>query len=326
MEKLKVLGKAILSKLPIFIFCVAFIGTYNRLFGEENSIVGVVILTGLLMLMRGDFGFQVKQAALSIPLLLFIVAIAPKLSLRNPFLGLVVNIAAISIILVISSHDVSQGNHVPFLMGYIFCQGYDVDGKVYGMRVISILIGSVIIAVIYYLMNRKKEYKRTWIDLFKEIDIHSIRTQWYIRMTVTLTLVMFIGDLIQYPRMMWVFLTVLSLTTPFGEDHIAKGKVRIPAAILGTALFYLLFEVLIPIRFQGMVVMLAGFIAMFIQNYFVKSIYNSFSSLGAAVLLFSTKGAMELRIISNIIGTVVSVVSFAFFEVFFRSLSLDEKK
>lgn len=66
---------------------------------------------------------------------------------------------------------------------------------------------------------------------------------------------------------------MLSLTTPFGEEHSKKGKVRIPAAILGTA-----------------------------------------------VLLFSTKDAISLRIISNIIGTAIAVGSYLIFNLAYRKI------
>lgn len=316
-EKINKIVKNFIGKLPIFIFCCLFISIHNQLFGAENNIVGVVILTGLFMFMRGDLGYKAKQAAIGIIFMYLLVAVSPRLSMMNPFLGLAVNFLSIGMIMILSSHDLSQGNHIPFLMSYVFCQGYNVSGAAYEKRVLSLILGAVIIAAIYYLINRKKEYKRTVLDLFQEMDIHSLRTQWDIRMSVTLTLTMFVGDLLNYSRTMWISLAVLSLTTPFGEEHRERGKARIPAAILGTAIFYILFVLLIPEQYQTIVVLLAGFVAMFIQNYFIKSIYNSFSSLGAAVLLFPTQDALILRVLSNVLGTVLAVISYFVFDLTF---------
>lgn len=318
---MKTTGKAIAAKLPIFLFCVLFISVHNHLFGTDNSIVGVIVLTGLFMFMRGNLGIQVGQASAAIAVMYALVAVAPKISLLHPAIGIIVNFFAILFILILSSHDLTQGNHVPFLMGYIFCQGYDVTGAVYGKRVLSLLLGGLVIAAIYYLINRKKEYRRNVKSLFAEFDIRSTRTQWYLRMAITLTVAMFVGQLANYPRTMWVSLAILSLTTPFGDEHASRGKARIPAAILGTAVFYILFVVVIPPQYQPAVVMLAGFLAMFIENYFIKSIYNSFSSLGAAVLLFPTKDALLLRVLSNIIGTLAAVASYFLFNLIFDRLS-----
>lgn len=326
MEKFKKVLKNVLSKLPIFIFCVLFINFHNWLFGTQNSIVGVTLLIGIFMFMRGDLGFNAKQAAICIPLLFAIVAFAPKLASLNPIIGLFVNLIAISLIMIISSHDITMSNHVPFMMGYLFCQGYDVVGDDYWLRVISLVGGGILIAGLYYLVNRKKTYKRSFADLFKEINMNSTRTQWYIRLVITLSLVIFIGEIIGYPRTMWVSLAVLSLTTPFGTEHSDRAKVRIPAAILGVAVFYILFEIIIPVDYQEIVVMLAGFMSMFMANYFVKSIYNSFSSLGAAVLLFPVKDALVLRIASNVIGTLIAIGSYLLFNLIFKLISRKQEK
>ncbi|MDD2957621.1 MAG: FUSC family protein [Lachnospiraceae bacterium] len=326
MDKLKALRSELPGKALVFLFCVLFISFYKNIFGVENNIIAVVLLTGLFIFMRGDLGYQAKQAAPCIVLMFFLMVTGAKAALLNPFLGIIVNFVVIGLILVLSSHNLAGGNHVPFLMGYIFCQGYDVSGSAYGMRFLSVMLASLVIAAIYYFANRKREYSRSVRDLFQEMDIHSIRTQWYLRMAVTLTLVLFICEFIHYPRTMWVALAVLSLTTPFEEDQKARSRVRIPAAILGTALFYVLFVMLIPEQYQTIVVMIAGFMAMFIQNYFIKSIYNSFSSLGAAVILFPTTDALFLRVISNIIGTAAAVVSYFVFNVIFSRLDTAQQQ
>lgn len=313
--------KNVLGKLPIFIFCVVFMSVHNSVYGGENSIIAVVVLTGLFIFMRGTLGINVIQGALSIIVMLLMVGLFPKISLINPILGIFVNTIGIFLILVLSSHDVTQGNHVPFLMGYIFCQGYDVSGKSYILRILSLGISAVIIAIIYYLVNRKKLFKRTVKDLFRELNINSTRTRWYIRMTSTLVLTMFVGDILNYPRTMWVNLTVLSLTTPFENECHNRSKARIPAAIIGTALFYILFEIIVPIKYQGILVLGAGFMAMFIKDYFIKSIYNSFSAMGAAVLIFNTKGAILLRVLSNIYGTIIAVSSYFIFNYLLERLS-----
>lgn len=318
--------KEFISKLPVFIFCVLFISGYNHLFGPENNIIAVVILTGLFIFMRGDLGYKTIQATFAIIVLYLLMPISATIALMNPFWGLAVNFITIMLMLILSCHDLTQGNHVPFLMGYLFCQGYDVKGDAFANRMISMCIGAVLIAVIYYLINRKKEYRRTMKDLFKELNIHSTRTEWYIRMSVTLTITLFIGEILQYPRIMWIALAVLSLTTPFEDEHYGRSRARIPAAILGTVLFYVLFVCLIPEQFQPIIVLIAGFAAMFIQNYFIKSIYNSFSALGTAVILFPTADALQLRVLSNIIGTVVALASYYLFRQLFKRIRTKENE
>ncbi len=76
--KLKEFALIIVKKLPIFLFCVFFINGYNYLCGKENSIVGVVLLMGLLILIGANLGYNATQASVSIALLFVLLAFAPK--------------------------------------------------------------------------------------------------------------------------------------------------------------------------------------------------------------------------------------------------------
>ncbi|MDO5518339.1 MAG: FUSC family protein, partial [Clostridium sp.] len=157
--------KKLLAKLPVFIFCVIFIKGYTTLFGQENSIAGVVLLVGLLMFMEGNLGFKTRQASISIIIMFGIIMISPKLSLINPYLGIIINFASIFTILSLCSANPNANNQLTFMLGYIFFQGYDVTGLVYEKRVISIIIGAVIISFLYYLINSKKESDMNVVDV-----------------------------------------------------------------------------------------------------------------------------------------------------------------
>lgn len=310
----------IVKKLPIFLFCVLFINGYNTLCGTENSIVGVVLLMGLLILISTDLGYDARQAALSIVLLFGILAFAPKLSLLHPLLGVVVNVAALTVILLLSGHELSQSGHLPFTMGYIMLQGYDVTGELYQMRWISLLVGGIVIGILYYMVHRKTEQTAKLSDLFREHCISATRTQWYIRLISTSAIVMLVGDLVDFPKTMWIALTVLSLSTPLEAELRNRMLSRIPATIIGSVVVFSLFEAFVPVQYQIMVVSLAGFLSMFITSYFIKTIYNSFSALITAVLLFPADQAIGIRILANLIGVAVSIVSILFFSLLFRRL------
>lgn len=314
---MKISLKQVLSKLPVFLFCVIFMNLYNYFFGTENSVIGVTILMGILMFLGNDFGYQTNQAAVSIFTLFIILAVAPQVAALHPILGLLVNGTSLTIIMMLSAHHVAMGNQLVFMMGYIFCQGYPVTGVLYEKRVISLVVFGALIALMYYGINRKKEQKRSIKDLFSEMNLTSVRTQWYIKSIIGLTLIMFVGDLCEYKRTLWVSFTALSLLTPLTYEHEQRRRSRISAAILGSILFFVLFEQVIPTQYHTAIVLVAGFGSMFMESYFIKGIYNSFSALIAAVLLFPADQAILLRIISNVIGVVVAVAIQYTFQKFF---------
>lgn len=320
-EKITSFFKLILSKLPLFIFCVVFVEGYGALFGKDNTTTAITILTALLVFLKNDLSFNPVQATICIPLLLIITNTASKVALLNPFWGIPINFISISLILILSTHDMNKDNHVPFLLGYIFCQGYDVSGEMFKMRTISVLIGGALIAVVYFLVHHKDKYDVQVIDLFKSLNIKTDQTQWYIKLTFTLTLVMFLGSFVGFSKTMWISFAVLSMIRPKREESIHRMKFRLPATIVGSIIFFVVFQVLVPLEYRQIVVIATGFIMMFIDNYVKKTVANSFSALMAAMLLFSNRDAMLIRIIANAVGLDVVILSQLGFKKLFSKLT-----
>lgn len=320
-HKVKKIAMEIVKKIPLFIFCVLFINGYNWAFGTENSIVGVVLLMGLLILMGTNLEYNVGQAAVGIGFLFIILAFAPKLSLLNPWIGLLVNIVSLTLIMILSGCDLTKSGYLPFMMGYIMLQGYDVVGVVFDKRCISLIIGGIVVGLFYYFIHKKNPNTRTVMDLIKENSLHSQRTQQYIRLVVTLVLVMFFGDIFGFSKTMWIGLTVLSLSTHLEEEYKSRFLLRIPATIIGSIVVFALFEKFVPMQYQAFAILLAGFLSMFVTSYFIKTIYNSFSALIAAILIFPPEQAVEMRIIGNILGVVIAFISVVVFSVIFNQLA-----
>lgn len=320
-SKRKNICKSIAAKLPIFLFCILFIQSYSGIFGSENKIISVVVLTGILVFLQKDFDFNVKQAAISIPVLFAVIAFMPKFSLINPFLGFFLNLFSIGFILIVTCHNLSYDNHVTFLLGYIFCQGYEVSGTDYIFRIGALMIGSLIIASLYYLIHRKKQYTRNLTDLFKAMNLNSENTQWYLKLAITLSLVMFVTQLIHFPRSMWISLSILSLIQPESDRHVERRRARIPATLIGTLSFFLLFQCMIPIQYQSIVTLLIGFGTMFVSSYFLKTALCTFNAIMPAMLLFSAKEAIILRITANIIGVIIAIAATYLFDLLFDTIN-----
>ncbi len=306
--------KCVLTKIPVFIFCVLFITGYNRLFGTENTVIGVAILTALLIFLQSDTGYNSKQSAVTIPLCLLLCVGIPRLSMINPYLGIPINFIAIMSILTLSSYEVEKDNHVPFLLGYVFAMGYPAVGGAFEKRIISALAGAVLLAIVYLAVNGKKLYSQNLSGVIKSFNIRSKRTQWYIKLSVVLTVVTFLGEILNYPNAIWVNFTVLSLT--YHSEAVRKKRTmhRIPATILGSLVFYIIYIVLIPPEYHHIVVFATGFVIMFISDYFHKTTANTFNALSSAMLNFGSSTAILLRVISNIIGVLIAIINNRIFD------------
>ncbi|MCB5689805.1 FUSC family protein, partial [Blautia wexlerae] len=67
---------------------------------------------------------------------------------------------------------------------YLLLRGYDVTGKVYTFRVIGVMVGMVICIIVFYKNQRNRAYRRTFLDFFREFDLKSARSRWYVTLTL----------------------------------------------------------------------------------------------------------------------------------------------
>ncbi|MEG1431822.1 FUSC family protein [Eubacterium sp.] len=317
--------KVVLTKLPIFIFCVVFISGYSHFYGTENSIVGVILLMGLLMLMKADFGYGAKASAILIPVTFMGIGFLALLADRGLWWGLLCHVAALVWVLALVRYDSGHTLYLPFVMGYVMFVGYPVVGSAAESRILSLVVVGSAIGLIHFLLNRKVPRRHRLREMWKPFSLKESWARWAITLGCTLTATLFFGVAIGFPKTMWMGLSVLSLLTPL-EDEVRKRQwLRIPATILGCLVFFALFGILIPPNYQSMVVLMAGFMSMFINSYFIKTIYNSFSALVTATLFMPTEDAIGLRIIGNVAGAIIAVAATYLFAWIWRHTVSEEE-
>ena len=76
------------------------------------------------------------------------------------------------------------------------------------LRVIGLLCGMVICMIIFYKNQKNRPYRRTFQDLFYEFNINSARNRWYIKLTFIVSSAMFVMNLLNIPRAMWIGIAV----------------------------------------------------------------------------------------------------------------------
>ena len=185
-------------------FCFALVTLFSAVFGSGNSVAGVVVLLALLVLRQADFGIKTTHGLLCIAGIFGILIIGPRFTnTLAPIPAFFVNLVCIMLLMILGCHNVIMSNHSTFVLGYLLLQGYDVTGEEYSMRVISLLIGMAICMAVFYKNQRNRPYRRTFLDLFREFNLHSARNWWYIRLTVMVSTALLIMSLLGLPRAMW---------------------------------------------------------------------------------------------------------------------------
>ena len=303
-------------------FCMAVVIGFSKIFGNGNSIVGVVVLLCVMAFRFADFGIRTPHAMGALTLMFAILTFGPRLAnaggLVQEFL---VNTVCILLLMVLGCHNVVMFNHSTLLLCYLLLYGYDVTGDLYIQRLIAMGIGAAATLIVYYRNHRKKVYKRSLGDIFKEFDIHSLRTRWQITMVFGVTTAMLIAGLLHVPRRMWIGIAAMSILVPFHEDAKKRAKSRVPGNIVGCFIFLALYY-LLPPSIYNYVGVIGGIGVGLSATYGCQAVFNTFGALSIAVGILGLPGAVFFRIFNNFFGAVYGVL----FEFWIGCRVMDNKK
>lgn len=283
----------------VMAFCVAVVTLYSKMTGNDNSVVGVTVLLAVLVLRQADFGIRTSHGLLSIAGIFCILIAGPRLSnMVSPVPAFFVNAISILLLMILGCHNVIMYNHSTFVLGYLLLMGYDVTGKAYLLRVEGLLAGMFFCMVVFYKNQKNRPYRRTFLDLFREFDLHSARGRWYLRLTLIVSSAMLIMSLLGLPRAMWAGIACMSVCLPFQKDLVKRAHIRWIYNILGCMIFLVIYAVL-PKELHPMIGLLGGIGVGYSAGYPWQTVFNTFGALSIASGLFGAAGAVILRIATN---------------------------
>lgn len=289
-------------------FCFLVVTAFSMIFGNDNSVPGVVVLLAILVLRQADFGIKTTHGLISIAGIFAILIVGPRLSnMVDPFTAFLINIVCIFLLMMFGCHNVIMYNHSTFVLGYLLLQGYDVAGKSYQLRVVSLVVGMLICMGVFYKNQKNRPYRRTFKDLFREFDVRSARNQWYLKLTLIVSSAMLIVSLLGLPRAMWAGIACMSVCLPFTEDGKMRAVDRGVFNIAGCALFLVLYLIL-PESGRSMIGIIGGIGVGYSAGYKWQTVFNTFGALAIAASLFGLPMALLLRSGINVTASLYTVV------------------
>lgn len=303
----KITIKLLLEKLVLIAGIIIFVNGYGSIFGKQNLLVGVVVVTATLMFMQINIGYDVNQSVFLIIGLFSYIGVATSLSHINPMLGLFINLISVFGVLYIVTEDIRSKAYLPFMLLYVFMEGNPIASGDEIKRILSILIGGVLVGTVLYLFHRKKNYNtKSIVDMLKEIDVRSERFKFSLKMAIGIGLAVFIGKLIGAQKGMWISIAVMSLTQPKHEQTQERIKKRLIATIIGSITFIILFKILIPSQYTIIATLVLGYIYTFVKEYGLQMVFVTINALTTAVLLFNVQLSITMRINFLIIGICIA--------------------
>lgn len=323
----KITIKSIFFNLLKVIFIISFVILFSQVFGSINTLTGISVLVALMTFWCIDIGINKKQAPFIIVLLFLLTGISNRLAMFNPILGLIINFATIFIITYIPSNKPEYKAYMAFILCFIFNESNPAIGHDLLTRMLSLLIGSFLVAGVYCFRHRKSELKYDTVQTsLKNIDITSDRFIVSIKMAIGVSVAILIGTLLGLKRTMWIAISVMSLTQIDFEQTKIRFKNRIISTIIGSIVFVVLFQLLVPAKYEFIASMVLSYIYAFLIDYKYQVILITVNSISSALALFDTSTAIELRItliISGcILGYLINKINFKkLFQIKFKQLN-----
>lgn len=306
--------KLAVKNLITLLLIIAFIVLFSAILGNENQLIGVGLVTGLIMFYNIDLGLDRKQAPFIILGLCLLMGISNIVSFYNVFLAILVNAITIYLFMTLSTVHLMYKTYMPFILIYIFAEGTIVEQGHMFKRLLAFILSGVLLALVYCIRHRKLENGKTIKDIYSNISISRETTVFNIKITLGLTIAMFLTEFFNIEKGMWISITVMSLTEPHFSMTKEKIKHRFLGTIIGIICFFILFGGLIPNEFLGIILAILSYIYTFVKSYWVKIIFITINSLNAANGVFNTAYKAGVYRLSFIFIGVLIVLFVVFLE------------
>lgn len=159
-----------------------------------------------------------------------------------------------------------------------------------------------------------KKWERAYLDkpkvIFREyFIIKSIRFKFAIRMAITLTFSIFMGELLGFYKVIWAIITIMSIMQPYYEDTILKSRERIKgniiAILLTGAVIHLFDSKIITI----LILIISLYLLYGFKEYYKISLFAAIASICVSSLSVNINKLIFYRILYVIIGVGIVLVA-----------------
>ncbi|MDE7083594.1 MAG: FUSC family protein [Clostridia bacterium] len=288
-------------------FSSAVIIVSGMIFGMENFIAGLVLLLGISVFRFTDLDIRASHSVGGIFLIFGIFAFFPKLAHLVPLgCDFLINFIAILFIVIIGCHNVKWSNHSILILSYLLLYGSDVSGFSYVKRILCLLLGATLTALVLYRNRRKTEFKYGFKNLFTDFKLSDERSRWQIKIAFCVAGAVTIASLIGAAKPAWAGIAAMSVTIPQGAMH-PRVESRIRANVIG-CLIMTVASIALPatlFRYFGLV---GGFCAGFCGKYEGQTAWNSFSAVSAAASTLGVRTALAFRVLNNVFGALFALL------------------
>lgn len=288
--------KKFINNTLLFLFIIAFVKGFTVLFGSDNSLVGVTLVIALLVLMTKDLTEKPIENLLGLTLLNITLGIFSYISSGNIWLGLVLNFLTLGSMGYFLSENLNKMIIVPFGLQYLFMLYTPVAGEAFIKRIISLVLGSILIMtvqLVFYRKNKgmkkveasnKDEGYRIFKILGKDYRVHQRRGGYALKIGLLTSITVFIVGFLNLGHGRWMVYTIFSLIELYSDQCIVRAKERLQGTVIGILITLSLFMLIKDTAIRGAIVLIGGYLDTYTTNYRDKIICVTISVVASVSL------------------------------------------
>ena len=318
--------KNIIFKTIFFLVIMAYILTFQAIFGSENLLIGVSTLVTLLMLLSKDLTKDPVHNFLELLFINLAMGIGGYISYQNVWLGIIVDFMVISLIAYYFSYAMTKGLIVPLGLQYLFIINTPVYGKEFITRLIGLGAGAVFVMISQFIINtkknsslkkestlisingRKSDKLYVTVKIFgRDVKIHKIRASYAIRVGILTALTSFFVNYFKLAEGRWMTYTIFSLTELYSENTEIKAKQKIQGTIIGVVILLVLFYFVKSKTLRTIMMLLAGYLNSFAVDYKDMMILITITAVAPVALSSGEEYAVIQRIFYVIVGVILAL-------------------
>lgn len=148
--------KKIVSTTIMFLVIVSAVVLFGKIFGEENTIVGVAGITAMLSLLDADYTINPIKNTIYFVIIEIGLGFFAYLASLNAFLGLIITFIVIFMILYNFTYNTKKPTYVAFTLGYFFMLYTPVSIEELPNRLLGLLVCGLFIMGAQLLANKNK--------------------------------------------------------------------------------------------------------------------------------------------------------------------------
>lgn len=158
------------------------------------------------------------------------------------------------------------------------------------------------------------EWERTDLDrtktTFKEhLNLHSIRFKFAMRMAITLTGAVIVGQSLGFYKVIWAIITIMSIMQPYYEDTIKKAKERVTGNVMAIVIVGILIYLVNSKLFTIVILVISLYLLYAFKEYYRISLFAASASICIASLTENVNKLIFYRIAYVISGVIIVLIA-----------------